>query len=46
LTEKFIQWFSENADTLIEKIVMKKINSVSDPELHEMVQGTTKKGCG
>ena len=48
LTDKSIQWFSENADTLIEKLdiekmVMEKINSVSDPELHDMVQGTTSK---
>jgi|GEM_PF-6364721 len=48
LTDKSIQWFSENADTLIEKLdiekmVVEKINSVSDPELHDMVQGTTRK---
>jgi uncharacterized membrane protein YheB (UPF0754 family) len=48
LTDKSIQWFSENADSLIEKLdiekmVIEKINSVSDPELHDMVQGTTRK---
>jgi uncharacterized membrane protein YheB (UPF0754 family) len=48
LTDKSLQWFCDNADTLIEKLdiqkmVEDKINSISDRELHDMVHGTTKK---